>query len=178
MEENKVVEEVVENTEVVENVTTDGVKESSLVTEDVMPVKVDEVASKTTEPEIEEIAVEETIVEETVEESVIDEPVVEESIIEEPVVEETFVDEAKEIEEEIEAVSEETTKFVLEEPSKAIPYETLEISENMPVEKIEKRKSKLFKKKPKTKKMPSRSDAGDSELTTVSLADLKNKNKE
>lgn len=130
------------------------------------------------EPEIEEIAVEETIVEETVEESVIEEPVVEEPIIEEPVVEETFVDEAKEIEEEIEAVSEETTKFVLEEPSKAIPYETLEISENMLVEKIEKRKSKLFKKKPKTKKMPSRSDAGDSELTTVSLADLKNKNKE
>ena len=50
-----ILEEVVENTEVVENVTTDGVKESSLVTEDVMPVKVDEVASKTTELEIEEI---------------------------------------------------------------------------------------------------------------------------
>ena len=108
-----------------------------------------------------------------------------EFVVEEPaeeVVEETV--EAA-VEEPVEEVVEETVEFVLEETveeaaeeaPKATVFETLEYTHAKP-EPQEKKKSKLFKKKGKIKQAPSRKDAGDSDLTAVSLADLKNKNKD
>lgn len=121
----------------------------------------------------------EEIVEETV--AGITEKVIEE-VAEEPIVE--AVEEPAEgiateaVEEIIEEAAEENDEVVSQEKSKVTEYETLEYSQAAPVEKVVKKKTKLFHKKPKMKKMPSRSDMSDNDLTPISLADLQNKNKE
>ena len=100
-----------------------------------------------------------------------------EEIVEEAV--EVAVEEPAEeiVEEAVETAVEEPAEEMVEEAPKAAKYETIEISDTQ-AEVKEKKKSKLFKKSTKMKKAPSRKDEGDSELTAISLADLKNKNKE
>ncbi len=125
-----------------------------------------------------EIEATEEIVEESAE-AVVEEPaeeVVEESaeaVVEEPA--EDVVEEPAEavVEEAVEEIVEE----IVEEAPKTVKYETIELSDAQ-TEVEKKKKSKLFKKSPKMKKAPSRKDDGDSELTAVSLADLKKKNNE
>ena len=120
--------------------------------------------------EIVEDSIEEAVFEETAEEIV--EEIAVETIIEEPV--EEIVEET--VEAAVEEPAEEIAEEAAEEESKTAKYETIEISDNLEEIK-ENKKSKLFKKSPKMKKAPTRRDEGDSELTAISLADLKNKNK-
>ncbi len=142
--------------------------------EEIIEEPVEEVIEAVVEEEIAPVEIVEEVVEEPV--AAVVEEVAEETVeeISEDIPEIAVEEAAEEV---IEEVAEEPAEIV-EETTKSIPYGTLEISENMPVEKIEKRKPKIFHKKPKMKKMPSRSEMGDSDLTTISLADLKNRNKE
>lgn len=133
--------------------------------------------------ELEEIAFEEPAEDEAViEETVSEEPITEETASEEIIIEESSSDIAEEAVEEMQNEAEETADEipVVESTDEAASvvnaYETIELSE-VKAEPEEKKKSKLFKKKPKVKKAPSRADAGDDELAPISLADLKNKNK-
>lgn len=80
------------------------------------------------------------------------------------------------VEESTEEQIEEVVEEVAEESEDAV--EALELSESVPVEKTEKKKTKLFQKKPKTKKESNQEEAEDSALNPISLADLKNKDKE
>lgn len=147
--------------------------------EEAVEVAVEETVEDVVEESVEETV--EDVVEETVEEPV--EAIVEE-VIEEPV--EAVTEES--IEETVEEVVEESAEEIIEAPvevdevvkeaSKVTAYETLEYIKAEPVEETAKKKSKIFHKKPKMKKMPSRNDAVDSDLTPISLADLKNRNKQ
>ncbi len=139
-----------------------------VIEEPVVEEPAEEVVEEAVEEAVEESA--EEIVEETVEEAVA-EPA--EEIVEE-IVEES-VEEI--VEESVEEIVEEPVGEADEEAPKTAIYETIEISDTQTEVKTTK-KSKLFKKSPKMKKAPSRKDAGDSELTAVSLADLKNRNKD
>ena len=183
-EEEEFAEEVIaplasfeESFETVETVVEESAEEVVEETvEFVVEEPAEEVVKETIEVAVEEPA--EEVVEETVEIAVEEptEEVVEETVevaVEEPA--EEIVEETVEIviEEPVEDVVEE----VVEEAPKATVFETLEYTQAKPEPK-EKKKSKLFKKTGKTKQAPSRKDAGDSELTAVSLADLKNKNKD
>lgn len=136
--------------------------------------KSEEVAEEPIEEVVEETAEEavEVVVEESAEEIVEDavEEIVEETA--EKAVEMVVEESAEEI---VEDAVEEVVEETAEEAPKAVKYETIEFSDNQ-TEVEKKKKSKLFKKSPKMKKAPSRKDEGDSELTAVSLADLKKKN--
>ncbi len=147
-------------------------EESYETVEFVVEESVEEVAEETVEVAVEEPA------EEAVEETV--EVAVEESA--EEVVEETVeiaVEEPAEevVEETVEVAVEEPAEEVVEEAPKATVFGVLEYTD-AESEAPRKKKSKLFKKAGKAKQAPSRKDAGDSELTAVSLADLKNRNKD
>ncbi len=148
--------------EVAEETAVEEAAEETVV--EIVEVAVEEAAEETV-VEIVEVAVEEAA-EETVVEIV--EAEVEETA-EETVVEivEAEVEEA--IEFTLEEVAEESVKEVVKDAPK---FGALEYTEARPEAK-EKKKSKLFKKTGKIKKAPSRKDAGDSELTAISLADLK-----
>jgi hypothetical protein len=147
-------------------------EEEEIAEEVIAPLESFEESFETVEFVVEEPA--EEVVEETVEVAV-EEPA--EEVVEETV--EEAVEEAVEevVEETVEFVLEETVEEAAEEAPKETVFETLEYTQAKPEPK-EKKKSKLFKKTGKTKQAPSRKDAGDSELTAVSLADLKNKNKD
>ena len=186
------VEEPVE--EVVEEAIEVAVEESAEeVVEEAIEVAVEEPAEEIVQAVVEEAedaisfkyeASVEEVVEATVEESA--EEVIEEVIkvvVEEPV--EEIAEEPIEVavEEPEEEVAEDVIEFTLEsvadatakEAPKKVKFGDLEYTEATPEAK-EKKKSPLFKKTGKTKQAPSRKDAGDSELTAISLADLKNRN--
>lgn len=155
-------------------------EEEEIAEEVISPMEFFEESFETVEAVVEEPA--EEIVEEIVE-AVVEEPaekIVEETV--EAVVEESaeeIVEETVEtvVEEPIEEIVEETVEEEVAEAPKTAVFETLDYVAAKPEVEV-KKKTKLFKKKPKAKKAPSRKDAGDSELTAVSLADIKNKNKE
>ena len=184
-EEDEIAEEVIAE-EVI--APLESFEESFETVEVAVEEPVEEVVEETVEVAVEEPA--EEVVEETVE-VVVEEPV--EEVVEETVevaVEETVevaVEETAEevveetvevaVEEPVEEVVEETVKEIVEEAPKSTVFGVLEYTDAEPEIK-EKKKSKLFKKAGKTKQAPSRKDAGDSELTAVSLADLKNRNKD
>ena len=184
----EVVEEAVEITveESVEEIAEEAVEVVVEKAEDAISFKYEAPVEESTEVEVEEPVDE--IAEEAVE--VADEKpaeaVAEEAIEltdEEPV--EKITEEAVEVvgdmpEEKItEGVIEFKLESVADATAKEAPEKTtfsaLEYTEAKPEAK-EKKKSPLFKKTGKTKQAPSRKDAGDSELTAISLADLKNRN--
>ena len=166
-DEEENVEDILEFDAVINAETEDTVNDSEiLINEDYTEI-IEESIDFEPQEAIEKMV--EEIVEETEEETV--EIIVEETVEEIP---ETTV--AETVEETVEII-EEPVEEIVEEASPNSVFQALEFSEAIP-ETPKKKKSKLFKKSPKMKQAPSRKDAGDSELTAISLADLKNKNKE
>jgi hypothetical protein len=124
--------------------------------------------SKVIEPEVIEP---EVIEPEVIESEVIEPEVIEPEVIEPEVIEPEVI-EPEVIEPVVEEIKEETQAFT--EKFGVIDYD----EEVKVVEKKEKKSKSFFKKTPKMKQAPSRNDAADSELTAISLAELKNKNKD
>ena len=118
-----------------------------------------------------EIIEPEVIEPEVIEPEVIEPEVIEPEVIEPEVIETEVIEP-----ETIETIAEETK----EEPQPITEkFGFIDYDENDKiVEKKEKKSKSFLKKSPKMKQAPSRKDEGDSELTAISLADLKNKNKD
>ncbi len=130
------------------------------------------------EPEViePEVIEPEVIEPEVIEPEVIEPEVIEPEVIEPEVIEPEVIEPEVIEPETIETIAEETK----EEPqpiTEKFGFSDYDENDKI-IEKKEKKSKSFLKKSPKMKQAPSRKDEGDSGLTAISLADLKNKNKD